>query len=198
MIYRLTGKLLEKNPTTFVIDVNGVAYEVSVPISTFDSSGKVNESISLYTVLVLRENDLQLYGFATAEEQTLFKLLISVSGIGPKTGLSLLSSASVNDIYGFISTSNTAALMSLPGVGRKTAERVILELRDKVARLDAGRQAVGIPGKEDVRSRAADALVALGYTRIQCERAIREVLKRDSSAGNSVEDLVRAALREVK
>ena len=186
------------NPTSLVIDVNGVSYEVSVPISTYDAVGKVDDDVSLFTVLVVREDDMHLYGFATENERKLFKLLIGVSGIGPKTALGLLSSASVQDIYGFIATSNSQALMSMPGIGRKTAERVVLELRDKIQRAEISVSGEMLEGKEEVRSGAVDALVALGYSRMQCERAIREVLKRDASVGNSVEGLVRAALKEVK
>lgn len=198
MIYGLKGRLAGKNPTSLVIDVNGVSYEVSVPISTYDAVGKVDDHVSVFTVLVVREDGMQLYGFATEDERKLFKLLIGVSGIGPKTALGLLSSASVSDIYGFIATSNSQALMSMPGIGRKTAERVVLELRDKIQRAEISVSGEMLDGKEEVRSGAVDALVALGYSRMQCERAIREVLKRDASAGNSVEELVKAALKEVK
>ncbi len=198
MIYGLKGRLTEKNPTSLIIDVNGVSYEVNVPVSTYDVIGEVNEEVSVFTVLVVREDDMQLYGFATRDERKLFKLLIGVTGIGPKTALGLLSSAGAVDIYNFIADSNSQALMSMPGIGRKTAERVVLELRDKIHRVEISVSGGVLEGKEEVRSEAADALVALGYSRVQCERAIREVLKRDASAGQSVEELVRAALKEVK
>ncbi len=198
MISRITGRLAEKNPTSVVVEVNGVGYEVSVPLSTSDAIGKVNDDVSLYTVLIMREDDLQLYGFATEDERNLFKLLISVSGIGPRTAQSLLSSATAADIYDFISTSNSQALMAIPGIGRKTAERVVLELRDKILRLRMDVEGEKIEGGDEIRSEAVGALLALGYSRVQCERAIREVLRRDSSSGRSVEELVRAALREVK
>ncbi len=126
MIYALKGRLAEKNPTSLVIEVDGVSYECNVPISTYDAVGMPNDDVFVYTVLVVREDDMQLYGFATQDERKLFRLLIGVSGIGPKTALGLLSSASGADIYGFIANSNSQALMSMPGVGRKTAERVIL------------------------------------------------------------------------
>ncbi len=198
MIYKLTGNLLEKTPTSLVVDVNGIAYEVSVPLSTFESVGKPECHVSIYTALVMREDDMQLYGFATLEERRLFKLLISVSGIGPRTALSILSSANATDVYSLIANSNSQALMAIPGIGKKTAERVVLELRDKVLKMDMDVMDKCPEGKEDVRSEAVDALLALGYSRIQCERAIREVLKGDSSVSSSVEELVRAALREVK
>ncbi len=198
MIYRITGRLVVKNPTMLVVEVNGLAYEVNVPLSTYERVGKENSEVSLYTMLVVREEDLQLYGFATEDERKLFKLLTSVSGIGPRTALSLLSSANVADVFGFIANSNLQALMSIPGIGKKTAERVVLELRDKILKLDVGLVHDALEGKEEIRSDAVDALLALGYSRIQSERAIREALKGDLSAAKSVEELVRAALKAVK
>ncbi|HUI31847.1 MAG TPA: Holliday junction branch migration protein RuvA [Candidatus Acidoferrales bacterium] len=198
MIYRITGRLAAKNPTMLVVEVNGLSYEVNVPLSTYERVGRESSEVSLYTILVVREDDLQLYGFATEDERKLFKLLTSVSGIGPRTALSLLSSANVGDIFGFIANSNLQALTSIPGIGKKTAERVVLELRDKVLKLDVGVLHEALEGKEEIRSEAVDALLALGYSRIQSEKAVREALKNDSSAANSVEELVRSALKEVK
>ncbi len=198
MIYRITGQLAVKSPTMLVVEVNGLSYEVNVPLSTYERVGKENSEVSLYTMLIVREEDLQLYGFATEDERKLFKLLISVSGIGPRTALGLLSSANVADIFGFIASSNLQALMSIPGIGKKTAERVVLELRDKILKLDIGIASEALDGKEEVRSGAVEALLALGYSRIQSERAIREAMKTNSSATGSVEELVRSALKEVK
>ncbi len=198
MIYKLTGRLLEKNPTSVVVDVGGVAYEVNVPLSVFDSIGKAGDEVSLFTVLIVHEDDMVLYGFVTQDERRLFRMLIAVTGIGPRTALSLLSSASVTDIYGFIAASNAQALTSIPGIGKKTAERLVLELRDKIHRagIELGGDKLG--AREEVRGEAVEALVALGYSRLQCERAVREALKRDSSSGDSVEQLVRSALKDVK
>lgn len=196
MIYKITGRLAAKNPTMLVVEVNGIAYEVNVPLSTYEQIGELNGEVSLYTLLVVRDDDLQLYGFASEDERKFFKMLLGVSGIGPRIALSLLSSANVVDILSYISSSNLQALMSIPGIGRKTAERVVLELRDKIAKLDMGHEV--FEGNEGIRSDAVDALLALGYSRMQSERAIREVLKSDTSAVNSVEGLVRAALKEVK
>ena len=196
MLYSIKGRLIEKSPTSAVVETNGISYEISIPITAFETIGNTNDEVSLFTVLVVKEDDLQLYGFSSLDERKLFKLLVGVNGIGPKTAMSLLSSANVADIYEFISSSNSQALMSIPGIGRKTAERMILELKDKIQR--AG-QAGGEPhGGENVRSEAADALVALGYSRIEAERAIREVLKRDPAASGNVEDLVRSALKQTK
>ena len=181
-----------------VVEANGIAYEINIPLSTYDRTGKEHTEVSLYTMLVVREDDLQLYGFADEDERKLFKLLIGVSGIGPRTAMSLLSSASVNDILGFIGRGNLEALMSMPGIGKKTAERVVLELRDKVLKLDIGIAHEELEGREGLRSDAVDTMLALGYSRIQSERAIRDALKNDSSFAKSVEDLVRAALKEVK
>ena len=161
MIYGLKGRLAAKNPTSIAIDVNGVLYEVNVPISTYDAMGSVDDQVSLFTVLVVREDDMQLYGFATEDERRLFKLLIGVSGIGPKTALGLLSSAGVADIYGFIANSNSQALTAMPGIGRKTAERVILELRDKIRRVELSVPGEVLEGKEDVRAGAVDAALVI-------------------------------------
>ncbi len=198
MIYALKGRLAEKNPTTLVVDVGGVSYEVSVPLSTYDAIGAVNQEVYLYTVLVVREDDMQLYGFSTRDERRLFKLLTSVNGIGPKTAVGLLSSASVADLCGFISSGNSQGLMSMPGIGRKTAERVVLELRDKLEKVEIAVAADELQGREDTRFSAIDALLALGYSRLQSEKALREALKRDAGVIRTVEELVRAALKEVK
>ncbi|MCL5267189.1 MAG: Holliday junction branch migration protein RuvA [Bacteroidetes bacterium] len=198
MIYRLTGRLIEKSPTSLVVDVNGVGYEMNVPLTTYDTIGNIDDEVSLFTVLVVHEDNMSLYGFGSQDERRLFKLLISVTGIGPRTALSLLSSANVADIYEFIATSNSQALTSIPGIGKKTAERLVLELRDKIHRAGMTLGGEKTEVKEEIRGEAVDALVALGYSRLQCERAIREVLKRDASAGNTVEQLVRSALKEVK
>jgi Holliday junction DNA helicase RuvA len=198
MIYRITGRLAVKNPTMLVVEVNGLSYEINAPLSTYDKVGKEGSEVSLYTMLVVREDDLQLYGFASEDERKLFKLLLGVSGIGPRTALSLLSSANAGDIFGFIADSNLEALVSIPGIGKKTAERVVLELRDKVLKLDVGIARDALAGKGEIRSEAVDALIALGYSRIQSERAIREALKSGSFSEKSVEELVRAALKQVK
>ena len=198
MIYKITGRLAVKNPTMLVVEVNGLSYEVNVPLSTYERVGTEGSEVALFTILVVREDDLQLYGFSSEDERKLFKLLISVSGIGPRTALSLLSSADVGDIFGFIANSNLEALMSIPGIGKKTAERVVLELRDKVLKLDVGVAHEALEGKEEIRAEAVDAMLALGYSRMQSERAIREALKNGLSSAGSVEELVRAALKQVK
>ena len=198
MIYRLTGRLVEKNPTSLVVDVNGVGYEVNVPLTAYDDVGKIDDEVTLFTVLVVHEDEMTLYGFGSPDERKLFKLLTGVTGIGPRIALSLLSSANVADIYEFIATSNSQALTSIPGIGKKTAERLVLELRDKIHRAGILMGGERLEIREEVRGNAVDALVALGYSRLQCERAIREVLKKDASAGSTVEQLVRSALKEVK
>jgi Holliday junction DNA helicase RuvA len=167
-------------------------------LSTYEKVGNAGSEVSLYTMLVVREDDLQLYGFASEDERRLFKLLIGVSGIGPRTALSLLSSADVTDILGYIANSNQEALISIPGIGRKTAERMVVELRDKVLKLESGVAGRALEGKEEIRSEAVDALIALGYSRMQSERAVREALKNSADVVASVEDLVRGALKEVK
>lgn len=198
MIYKINGILVEKNPASIIVGIGGVKLEVMIPFSTYDKLGAVGESVSLFTVLQIRDENINLFGFATIEEKKLFKLLIGVSGVGPRTALSLLSAASVEDISKFVMSGDASALTAIPGIGRKTAERVIIELRDRLSKIIptviAGEEEIG--NKEDVRNEALDALLILGYSRSQSEKAIRSAIKKSPSAQSSAEDLVRAALKE--
>jgi len=198
MLYSIRGRLIEKNPTSLVVETNGITYELNVPLTTYEAVGNVSDEVTLFTVLVVREDDFQLYGFSSKDERKLFKLLVSVNGVGPRTAMSLISSASVHDVCDFIASSNSHALMSIPGIGRKTAERVILELKDRIQHAGLGESAGRQHGGEVVRAEAADALVALGYSRLEVERAIRDVLSKEPSASKSVEELVRSALKRVR
>jgi Holliday junction DNA helicase RuvA len=135
MISYLHGRLAEKSPTEVTVDVNGVAYAVHIPLSTFEALGEIGAEVKILTYLHFREDAMQLYGFATSAERDLFKLLISISGIGPKMAQGILSGISVNELKNFILHGNFNALMSIPGVGKKTAERLVVELRDRVGRL---------------------------------------------------------------
>jgi Holliday junction DNA helicase RuvA len=194
MISYLHGRLAEKSPTEVTVDVNGVAYAVHIPLSTFEAIGEVGSEIKILTYLHFREDAMQLYGFATSAERDLFKLLISISGIGPRMAQGILSGISVNELKNFILHGNFTALMSIPGVGKKTAERLVVELRDKVGKLQ-----YEVPAKEDkaatMRSEALLALTSLGYARATAEKAIRAVLQESDGRGLTVEDLIKRALR---
>ena len=157
MIGRLSGTLTAKNPPQILVEVGGVGYEVDVPMSTFYALPSTGGSVTLFTHLVVREDAHILYGFASAEERAVFRQLIRVSGIGPRTALSVLSGMSVADLAQSIALQDAGRLVKIPGIGRKTAERLLLELKGKLA------EAVGGPATE----RGADvvtALVALGYS----------------------------------
>ncbi|MEK6570739.1 MAG: Holliday junction branch migration protein RuvA [Bacteroidota bacterium] len=194
MISYLHGKLVEKSPTEITVDVNGIAYAVHIPLSTFEALGEVGTDVKILTYLHFREDAMQLYGFSTPAERDLFKLLISISGIGPKMAQGILSGASVNELRNYIFHGNFAGLMSIQGVGKKTAERLVVELRDKVGKLE-----YEVPLEEDkaaaMRNEALLALTSLGYARATAEKAIRTVLQESDGSELAVEELIKRALR---
>ncbi len=196
MITSLRGTLASKTPTEAVLLVNGIGYSLSIPLSTFEALGELNSAISLHTYLHVREDALQLYGFATEPERDAFRLLISVSGIGPKMAQTILSGISVADLRSRITEGNAAALTTIPGIGRKLAERLVVELRDRLQRLESGPSLLP-PATADqtrIRSEALLALTSLGYTRAAAEKALRAALQETN--GVSVEELIKAALRQ--
>ena len=183
MIGRLSGTLTAKNPPQILVEVGGVGYEVDVPMSTFYSLPSTGGSVTLFTHLVVREDAHVLYGFASAEERTVFRQLIRVSGIGPRTALAVLSGMSVADLAQSIALQDAGRLMKIPGIGRKTAERLLLELKGKLA------EAVGEPTTE----RGADvvnALVALGYSDKEALVAVKGL-----APDMPLADAIRAALK---
>ncbi len=197
MITRLRGELIAKSPTEVVVDVNGVGYGVHIPVSTFEKIGDLHSTVQLYTHLHVREDLLQLYGFATDEERAVFRLLISVTGIGPKMAQGILSGISVSDLRSYLASGNTAALISIPGVGRKLADRLVVELKEKMGRLDTGGTGTAFPAdaQGSMRSEAMLALTSLGYNRGVAERALRAALEELSGNSPTVEGLIKAALR---
>ena len=204
MIAHLSGILLSKQATSVILDVAGVGYEVTIPISTFYELEEPGSRVQLRIYTHVREDALQLYGFKTARERELFMRLISVSGIGPKLGITLLSGMSADEMIASIRTNNLARLTLIPGVGRKTAERLVMELRDKIAALSSPeieeefgeRPAVaGPPTEEAVRADALSALVNLGYQRSAAEKAINAAL--GESGDISVESILRRSLRRL-
>ncbi|MCY7386865.1 MAG: Holliday junction branch migration protein RuvA [Burkholderiales bacterium] len=176
MIGRLSGILLEKNPPQVLLDVGGVGYEVDVPMSTFYNLPKIGEKVALFTQLIVREDAHLLYGFGTDSERATFKQLLKVSGVGPKVGLAVLSGMSVNDLAEAVATQESGRLTKVPGIGKKTAERLLLELKDKL-KVDV-RIAVG--GEVAKPSSAADvlnALISLGYNEKETLYAIKQLPK---------------------
>lgn len=197
MIASLTGILKVKNPTEILLDVHGVGYAVTIPLSTFERLGEVGSSATILTHLHVREDALQLFGFATDDERVFFKLLISVNGIGPKIAQGILSRIAVSDLKQHISKENISALTAIPGVGRKTAERLVIELRDKIGKIDAaGPASIGRPGgEEELREEALLALTSLGYNRPVAEKALRQVLAEMKGEELSLQNLIKKALR---
>lgn len=197
MIARLRGTLLSKAPTEAVVDVGGVGYLVHIPLSTFERIGEPGATVDLCTHLHVREDSMQLFGFATEAERDMFRLLLSVSGIGPKIAQAALSGVSAEDLRTHIGTGNVGALTAVPGVGRKTAERLVVELREKVARLPAAGLPPGSSGEASVRQEALLALTSLGYPRPAAEKAVRSALQAAPEAEESLEALIKAALRAI-
>jgi len=201
MIAFLSGKLLEKEANTVILDVGGVGYEVTIPLSTFYELGEIGSDVQLRIFTHVREDALQLFGFKTSRERELYLKLLSVQGIGAKSGITMLSGMSADEIIGAIRTDNLARLTSIPGVGRKTAERLVIELRDKVGELVSGvsRAAsdgtAGAAATDDVFEDALSALVNLGYQRNAAEKALQQSAKDGTEI--SVQKLLRAALQRL-
>jgi Holliday junction DNA helicase RuvA len=204
MIAHLSGTLLAKHATSVVVDVGGVGYEVTIPVTTFYDLGEVNTPIKLRIYTHVREEALQLFGFRTERERELFTLLISVSGIGPKSAVAMLSGMSADEIVTAIRTNNYARLTSIPGVGRKTAERLVIELRDKMAALSSpalaeeiatGATASSAQTEDALREDTLAALIQLGFPRPSAEKAVTNALSEGGDI--SVELLLRRSLRQL-
>ena len=196
MISYLQGTLVQKTPTELVIDVNGVGYSVSIPLSTFEKLGRVGEKVKILTYMHVREDVLQLYGFVSEVEREIFRLLISVSGIGPRMAQGILSGLNPSELRTAIVEGNLSALTSISGVGRKTAERLVVELRDKLAKTELLETTVILSSKElKARSEAVVALMSLGHSRASAEKAIHAVVKESTEKELPIEELIKRALR---
>jgi len=200
MIAHLRGSILEKHPNRIVIDVNGVGYDVFVPLSTFYGLGDPGAAIALRIHTHVREDALLLYGFATLLEQELFERLIGVSGIGAKLALAVLSGIEPQDLIRAVEHGDLARLTAIPGVGKKTSERIVLELKDRLPRAPVTAAAAGAaaPAAPALRDDVVSALVNLGYHRPLAEKAAEAAIKTiGSSSDAGFERLLRQALREV-
>ena len=194
MIGRLAGTLVEKNPPALLLDVNGVGYELEAPMSTFYALPKVGESLVLLVHMVVREDAMLLFGFGSPLERTLFRSLLKVNGVGAKMALAILSGLSPDEFLACVARKDVASLVRVPGVGKKTAERLLVELQDKVESIGVGALPGGVPPVSDdpsTRAQAEEALAALGYRPPE----IKRLLDRYAGAGQSVEEMIRAALR---
>jgi holliday junction DNA helicase RuvA len=192
MIARLSGKVLEKHPSRVIVDVSGVGYDVQVPLSTFYGCGEPGAVIALRIHTHVREDQLALYGFATDLELVMFEKLIAVSGIGPKLALSVLSGIEPRDLVGAIQRTDLARLTGIPGVGKKTAERMCVELRDRLPKtIEASAGSVA----DSVRDDLVSALANLGYHRQAIDKTLDKLLNtRDEQR---FEDVLRAALKDL-
>ncbi len=198
MIAFLSGKLLEKQANSVIVDVGGVGYEVAIPLSTFYELGDIGTDVQLRIFTHVREDAIQLYGFRTVRERELYLKLISVQGIGTKSGIAMLSGMNADEIVSAIRNNDLARLTSIPGVGRKTAERLVIELRDKIGDLSAaaGASASPLPAVGgDIFDDALSALVNLGYQRNAAEKVLLQAVK--DGAEMNVQKLLREALHRL-
>lgn len=194
MIARLRGTLVDKAPSRIVVDVGGVGYDVQVPLSTFYSLGDTGAEVVLRVHTHVREDTIALYGFATPLEHDLFERLIGISGVGPKLALAVLSGIEPAELIRAVRTQDVARLTKIPGVGKKTAERIGLELKDRLpAPPEAARGVEVLPAEDELRNDLLSALLNLQYQRVPAEKALDEALA--ASPGGTFEQLLKAVLR---
>lgn len=192
MIGRLKGILIHKQPPWLVVDVHGVGYELEAPMSTFYDLPDIGREVSLFTHYAQKEDSVALYGFLTEAERRLFRDVQKVSGIGAKIALAVLSGVSVNDFARLVQTGDVGALTRIPGIGKKTAERMVVELRDRAADLATGPTAARSGQPMDALSEAIVALQQLGYKPAEAERMAKQV----ADAGDAAENIIRKALQQ--
>ncbi len=202
MIARVRGQLIEKQPTRAVVeDGHGVGYELAIPVSTFNRLPEAGSSVALLTQLIVREDALLLYGFATAEERDLFRVLITVSGVGPKIALAVLSGVELERFHEAVLGGDTAVLRLIPGIGKKMAERLVVELKDRLpvavgAGVSGERDGRDLGCRPEVYRDAVAAMVSLGYTSAAATAAAKRALaEHKSSAPMALDELLRRALR---
>lgn len=202
MIGLLRGKLLEKSPPDLLLDVNGVGYEVQAPMTTFYSLPGIGGEVTLYTHLSISENLHQLFGFIRVRDRSLFRTLIKVNGVGPKLAISILSGMEADDIARCVRDNNTVALTKVPGIGKKTAERLVVELKDRLKNWDLPHAALASSGDtlpltvtDDAYVEAESALIALGYKPVDASKMIAKALHLQPEATS--EELIRLALKSM-
>jgi len=197
LIAYLEGKLIEKSPTHLILEINGVGYSVNIPVSTYSSLGETGKMVKVLTYQHVREDELKLYGFSTKPEKELFELLISVNGVGPRMALSILSCISVQEFQRSVLQEDLDVLTAISGVGKKKAQRLIVELKEKLGKIDLGvkkdleeKEAVCVPALDE----AVLALVSLGYTKPDAKKALERVVENIDKA-LPVEELIKGALK---
>lgn len=194
MIARLFGRIADKQPNRLIVDVAGVGYDIQVPLSTYYVASDIGGEMALRIHTHVREDQLALYGFATELELTMFEKLIAVSGIGPKLALAVLSGIEPRDLVGAIQRNDLARLTAIPGVGKKTAERMCVELRD---RLPKAVEASVVSAEDSLREDLASALVNLGYHRQAIDKVLDKQLAGAAKAAAKFEDVLRSALKDL-
>lgn len=195
MIAQIRGRLTQKTPGSVIVETNGIGYQLFVSLSTFYDLPDSDQSVQLYTHTHVRQDLLQLYGFSTPLEKELFQILISVSGIGPKLALNILSGISPQELLASLCSGDVARLLSVPGIGRKTAERMLIDLQEKARRIE---YRVVLPRTErrrgdEIADDVLSALVNLGYKKSQAEKAVESVLRQGTEA--TLEEVLKASLK---
>lgn len=194
MINSLKGILTEISPTNITVNVNGIGYELLIPLSSFDKLPKVGSECKILTYLHVREDILQLFGFTTHEEKDLFKLLITVSGIGPKTALTILSGMSIENLKNAIASANTDLLSEIPGIGKKTTQRIIIELKERVGGTNIKLPKPILKEEELMLNDAISALINLGYKQMPSQAAVEKALAEEQGK-IKLEELLKKALK---
>ena len=192
MITQIKGRLIEKSPTEVIVDCNGIGYSINISLNTYSKIGN-DENIKLFTYLIIKEDSHSLYGFFDKSERSLFKLLISVSGVGASTGRMMLSSLSPNEIISAILNENVQIIQSIKGIGLKTSQRIILELKDKVLLIEGSEQEQLVLNTESTE--AASALEVLGYSQKQTSKILSKIMAENP--GINVETLIKKALNKL-
>lgn len=197
MINQITGKILHKSPTECTIEAGGIGYQVFIPVTTFDRLPDVGETATVFTHLHVREDAMQLFGFLTKQDKELFRKLITISGVGPKLAQTVMSGLSYDELIRAIRQGNVIQLNKIAGVGRKTAERLVVELRDKLAEIELAEEQTGIRTSDTVQAEALLALTTLGYSRNASENALRNASAELNDENVSLEQLIKATLRRL-
>ena len=215
MISFVKGKLLEKDPTALLIDVNGIGYEIFVPMTTFYSLGEINSEVNLYTHFVVREDAQQLYGFKTKVDKKVFQELIKVSGVGARTAIAILSGMDCKTLLHCVENKDYGLLSSVPGIGKKTAERLVVEISDKLLKLaseihadsdnissstplsDSNIQATqsSVSSSSSIFNESVDALIALGYKKKDAEKMVRSTIDNAKNASEAIRKALQSSLR---
>jgi len=192
VIALVTGRVALRRASYVVVDCGGVGYQLTVSAETLSHVPAVGEQVVLHTQLVVRDDALQLYGFATEEERELFQMLLSVQSVGPKVAIAVLSGGPPGELFAALAAGDTGRFQAVPGIGKRTAERIIVELREKVADAVPPEQAIRITRRDDPRSLAREGLVELGYSPQEADELL------DGASGERVEDLIAEALRTAR